>query len=375
MDKPTTKTEIPNILVVDDTPENLTLLVGMLKEQGYRVRPVPSGALALQAAAAEPPDIILLDISMPEMDGYEVCRRLKADPRLKDIPVLFLTARTDIEDKVKSFEVGGVDHVTKPFQFAEVNARVKTHLELRRQKKEIEKNYQDLARLEALRDSLVHMLVHDLRSPLAALVGFLGFLKEAEAKFDQDQREDIEEALKAAKRMALMVTGVLDVNKLEAGKMTVHLGECDLTALGQEVIGSLSSITEGRSLEFTPPHGEMKGWLDQGLIFRVLQNLIANALKFAPKNNGKVELRVEKKGEGVRLEVRDNGPGIPAEHHGRIFEKFGQVEGEATRRFISTGFGLTFCKLAVEAHGGQIGVESEAGKGSIFWFTLPGKAG
>ncbi len=365
--------EIPNILVVDDTPANLTLLVGMLKDRGYRVRPVPSGALALQAAAAEPPDLILLDISMPEMDGFEVCAKLKEDPRLRDIPVLFLTARTDIADKVRSFEVGGVDYVTKPFQFQEVDVRVRTHLELRRQKRELEKSYEKLTELQALRDSLVHMLVHDLRSPLSALVGFLGFLKEAEEKFAPDQRQDIEESLKAAKRMALMVTGVLDVNKLEAGKMTIHPAPCDALSLGREVVASLESLTEGRTLAFSPK-GQLSGWLDRGLVFRVLQNLIANALKFAPRTGGKVELRIKATDEGTRFEVVDNGPGIPPEYHDQIFEKFGQAQGGRKNRMFSTGLGLTFCKMAVEAHGGRIGVVSEDGKGSTFWFTLPQKA-
>jgi len=371
MEKQGSKMDTPNILVVDDTPANLTLLVGMLKEQGYRARPVPSGTLALQAAAAEPPDLILLDISMPEMDGFEVCAKLKEDPRLREIPVIFLTARTEVEDKVRSFEVGGVDYVTKPFQFAEVNARVRTHLELRRQKRELQDSYEKLTELQVLRDSLVHMLVHDLRSPLSALVGFLGFLKEAEAKFDPDQREDIEESLKAAKRIILMVNGVLDVNKLEAGKMTTHPADCDAQALGREVVASLESLTEGRTLAFSP-EGEVRGWMDRGLIYRVLQNLIANALKFTPKA-GRVELHIASTGDGTRFEVRDNGPGVPAEYQDRIFEKFGQVEGGGRSRMFSTGLGLTFCKMAVEAHGGKIGVASEGGKGSTFWFVLPQK--
>ena len=308
---------------------------------------------------------------MPEMDGFEVCQRLKADPKLKDIPVLFLTARTEVEDKVRSFEVGGVDYVTKPFQFQEVNARVRTHLELRRQRQEIHRNYEKLTELLALRDSLVHMLVHDLRSPLSALVGFLGFLKNAEDKFDPDQREDIEESLKAAKRIVLMVNGVLDVNKLEAGKMTIHPAQCDVVALGREVIASLGSLTEGRQLALNSTEKEYPTLLDRGLIFRVLQNLIANALKFAPKTGGKVELRIERNGEGTRFEVVDNGPGVPAEYQEHIFEKFGQVEGGKRERMFSTGLGLTFCKMAVEAHGGKIGVKSEGGGGSDFWFTLP----
>jgi signal transduction histidine kinase len=373
MEKPTVPPEIPNILVVDDTPANLTLLVGVLKDQGYRARPVPSGPLALQAAAAEPPDLILLDISMPDMDGFEVCAKLKEDPRLRDIPVLFLTARTDIEDKVKAFNAGGVDYVTKPFQFQEINARVSAHLELRRQRLELERTNKKLIELQALRDSLVHMLVHDLRSPLSALVGFLGFLKDAEEKFDPDQREDIEESLKAAKRIILMVNGVLDVNKLEAGKMTIDPGPCDLLALGREVTASLVSLTEGRTLAFSPA-GELSGWLDRGLIYRVLQNLIANALKFAPKTGGKVELHIVSTAGETRCEVRDNGSGVPVEYQESIFEKFGQVEGGGKHRMFSTGLGLTFCKMAVEAHGGRIGVESRDGKGATFWFVLPPKA-
>ncbi len=135
-----------NILVVDDTPENLTLLAGMLKEKGHRVRPVPSGKLALKAVESEPPDLILLDITMPEMDGFEVCRRLKDDARHRDIPVIFISALTETLDKVKAFTCGGVDYITKPFQFEEVEARIETHLELRRYQKSLEDLVQDQVR-------------------------------------------------------------------------------------------------------------------------------------------------------------------------------------------------------------------------------------
>ena len=127
-----------NILIVDDTPANLRLLSKMLAEQGYQVRPVPDGPLALAAARAEPPELILLDIRMPEMNGYEVCEHLKADAQTRDIPIIFISALDEIEDKVKAFTVGGVDYVTKPFQFAEVLARVETHLALRRLQKQLQ---------------------------------------------------------------------------------------------------------------------------------------------------------------------------------------------------------------------------------------------
>ena len=173
MEQRLSREDVPNVIVVDDTPANLQLLTGMLKERGYKVRPVPSGKLALQAAKNDPPDLILLDIMMPEMDGYEVCERLKADEKLREIPVIFISALNETMDKVRAFGVGGVDYVTKPFQFEEVDARVRTHLELQRQRRKLKENYEQLRRLEELRDNLVHMIVHDLRNPLTGISGFL----------------------------------------------------------------------------------------------------------------------------------------------------------------------------------------------------------
>ena len=180
---------VPNILVVDDTPENLNLLTGMLKENGYKARPVPSGKLAIQAVQNEKPDLILLDINMPEMDGYEVCAHLKADAASKDIPILFISAMTETMDKVKAFSAGGVDYVTKPFQFEEVHARVEAHLRihfLQRQLSEHNENlerlvavrtgelataYKRLLELSRLKDDFLHMISHEIRTPANGVLG------------------------------------------------------------------------------------------------------------------------------------------------------------------------------------------------------------
>src|SRR3954470_1077963 len=151
-----------SILVVDDTVENLRLLASLLGEQGFEVRPVTSGKQALQAAAHDPPDLILLDITMPEMDGYETCERLKQLDAVRDVPVIFLTALGEIGDKVRAFEVGGADYVTKPFRIEEILARIRVHLALRRAQLELARNYERLGALERLRDDLVHMVVHDM---------------------------------------------------------------------------------------------------------------------------------------------------------------------------------------------------------------------
>ncbi|MEI6149444.1 MAG: response regulator, partial [bacterium] len=215
--EPDIEQKVPDILVVDDTTANLQLIAGMLKDRGYRVRPVPSGKLALQAIQKEQPDLILLDINMPEMNGYEVCTILKADEALKEIPVLFISALDETMDKIKAFAVGGVDYITKPFQFEEVEARVKTHLKLRRlqlelerQNRQLRENYEQLKKLEDLRDNLTHMVVHDMRSPLMGITGHLELLEmDAENKFSGDDLKYLRNARRSGLVLVGMVTSLL----------------------------------------------------------------------------------------------------------------------------------------------------------------------
>ncbi len=367
----------PDILVVDDTPANLQLLTGMLKRHGYRVRPVSSGKLAIQAVQDEKPDLILLDINMPEMNGYEVCEHLKADDALKEIPVLFISALDETIDKIKAFAAGGVDYVTKPFQFQEVEARVQTHLKLRRlqieleiQNRQLQENYDQLRKLEELRDNLTHMLVHDMRSPLTVIILALDIhIQQATAKLNEAEMEPVVKIARSVNRLVEMVNSLLDINRLESGEMPLYIEECDLTGLTSEVIQSLKNLKQNCQLEVSRQDSVMVR-CDRELIRRVLTNIGVNALKFVSKN-GWVRVDIQNDDAVVKVLIIDNGLGIPREYHAKIFEKFGQIEARKQGRMYSTGLGLTFCKLAVEAHGGSIGVESEVGKGSTFWFTLP----
>jgi two-component system, sensor histidine kinase and response regulator len=360
-----------SILVVDDTPANLQMLVGLLNDRGYRPRPVTSGRVALQAAKHDPPDLILLDIGMPDMDGYEVCRQLKTDPELRDIPVIFISAHTETDEKVQAFRVGGVDYVTKPFQFEEVQARVAVQLELRRQAREIKASHEELKRLEKLRDDLVHMVIHDLRSPLSAISGYLGLaLRAARDKVSPGILRDIEDALKATGKMAQLVSAMLDANLLEAGRMKLKIGSCDLGAVVGEVVAGLRALAEDRRLSVEPPGEGAVVKADRELITRIVQNLVSNALKFTPPG-GEIRVGVDPSEDGVRVWVADDGPGVAPEHREKIFEKFGRVEPGGADRVRGMGLGLAFCKLAVQAHGGRIGVDGEPGKGSVFWFSVP----
>ena len=344
---------VPNILIVDDTPANVLLLVRMLTQRGYNPHPVTSGKLALLAARANPPDLILLDINMPEMNGYEVCEQLKADVVLKDIPVIFVSALHETIDKVKAFQVGGMDYVTKPFQFEEVYARIQTHLQLRR--------------LEKLRDDLTHMAVHDLRNPLMIIFGLLDVLEIEEApNLSDSTRKFLQIARLSAEDLRNMIGSILDVSKLAAGEMKL---QCDLQALIRTVTATTKPLPGNRTVTLAVPASPVTIAADIVLLRRVLQNLFSNALRYTP-SGGDIRIAVTGPSNGeVRIAVTDAGSGIAPEYHQRIFEKFGQVEEPNNR--TGTGLGLTFCKLAVEAHGGRIGVESEVGKGSTFWFTLP----
>ncbi|MGB8298616.1 MAG: hybrid sensor histidine kinase/response regulator [Polyangia bacterium] len=362
-----------SILVVDDTPANLQVLVGMLKEHGHRVRPVLEGRLALRAARAEVPDLVLLDINMPDMNGFEVCEQLKADPKLADTPVIFISGNTETVDKVRAFSVGGVDYVTKPFQMAEVEARVATHLELRRKRRELQESYEALRRLETLRDSLVHMVVHDLRSPLAAISACLEVIKwDAEEQHRAELASDVEMALHATRTIIRLVNSVLDVSKMEGTEMRLQLAQCDVAAVARESVDELESLVGTRRLVREWPDEPVMALVDRDVVARIMQNLLGNALKFTP-STGAITVAVEANDDMVRVAVTDTGPGVPREYRERVFEKFGQVEAASRGQKFSTGLGLTFCRLAVDAHGGRIGVDSEMGRGSTFWFVLPRK--
>ncbi len=362
-----------SILIVDDTPANLELLAGMLKDRGYKIRMAVNGELALLAVRNAAPDLILLDIIMPGMDGYAVCARLKEDEKLKDIPVIFLSALNETEDKLKAFRAGGADYISKPFNFEEVNVRVETQLKIRAQKRDLQEHYDKLRELEKMRDSLVHMMAHDLRSPLTAISSFLQLLKEdAKGCLSTAAAGDIEEVLKAVRKMTRMVSDMVDTSKLEDGKMKLDVKDCDLAAVCREVMDSLKPLAGSRLLSLEGVTAPVKVPADRELVARVLQNLLANAIKFAPREGGRVRVYMKNTEEGARVSVENNGRSIPVEYQQKIFEKFGQVETGSDKHGYSTGLGLNFCKLAVEAHGGTIGVTSEKNQPTTFWFELPG---
>ena len=363
-----TKTEKGNLLIVDDTPANIDVLVDLLSPT-YRTRIATNGKTALSLCAKEAPDLILLDIMMPEMDGYEVCRRLKEMEETRHIPVIFVRGKGETEDETKGLALGAVDYIAKPITPAVVLARVETHLEVNRQRQKIETAYNQLQDLETLRDNLVHMMVHDMRTPLTIMRGHLELL-EMNGNLGGNEKKRVGTILNACVGLIDMVSTLLDVSRFDNNEMPLKLEGRDIVPLAKEAAASYQAVGKGPGVEFESSVDSLKLRCDKDILERVMANLIGNAVKFTPES-GTVRLLLEQTGHEAKISVTDTGPGIAPEYHGKIFERFGQVEMYNKKQKYSTGLGLTFCKLAVEAHGGSIGVESEVGVGSTFWFRLP----
>lgn len=362
------------VMIVDDTPDILEPLQEVLALQGYEVFAFACGTKAIKVAETCSPHLILLDVCMPDMNGYEVCKRLKAIHSLRDVPVIFLSG---LDEKAEGFEVGGEDYISKPFRIKEVAAVVEHHLRiyflqqsLGKRNEELEKANTALQELHIRRDMLVHMLVHDLRSPLQVIslnLQVVGNLLESENHKAQKQ---IHRAARATHTLIEMVSSVLDVNKMEMANFDLHLSEFDISGAIAEVLSAMDSGVSVPRIVSQLPSSPVTVKADREIIERVVWNLVSNAIQFSPSEET-VLVVIENSEQLVRISVSNKGPGIPPEHLDKVFEKFWTGKTTKHERRYSTGLGLTFCKMVVEAHGGTIGVSSEVGVGSTFRFEIP----
>jgi signal transduction histidine kinase len=343
----------------------------MLRNAGYAVTPATSGAEALKGIRVRVPDLVLLDLMMPEMDGLEVCRRLKADPLTQAIPVIFLTASNEMEHLVKGFEIGAVDYVTKPFNPPELLARVRTHLELKHARDTIVRYGQELRRLNEEKNEFMGIAAHDLRSPLNAVKGYSEMVLEDPA-IGGDNSGLLKRIHDAATRMAEMVQNLLDVNRIERGEMQLKLAPTDLGP-------ALTSV-----VEIQRPHATAKqqtihlegesipvvALLDPSITVQVLENLVSNAVKYSPPGKN-IFVRLKKQPSLARIEVQDEGPGLSAEDLKKLFGKFARLSAKPTGGEQSTGLGLSIVKKMVEAMNGKVWCESELGRGATFIVEFP----
>jgi signal transduction histidine kinase len=362
------------LLVVDDDAINREVLSRRLKRQGYEVITAASGPEAMHLMEGHAFDLVLLDIMMPDMDGYEVLSRLKADERLQQIPVIMISALNEVQSVVRCIEAGADDFLSKPFDPTLLKARIGACLEKKSGRdrenvlfEQLQQNYRRLQEAEKLRDDLRNMIVHDLRTPLTGVIVGVEMLAGDEG-LDETQRELISIALSGGKTLLGMINDLLDVEKMESGAVRLNFETLNVSELVAGAVAQVSALATdkriGLALELGSHLKDFRG--DRDILTRTLVNLLANAIKFT--DSGTVALSCSQTETKMRFAVSDTGAGIPPEAFERIFEKFGQV-GDQGR--VGTGLGLTFCKLAVEAHGGSIMVQSTAGIGSTFSFIVP----
>ncbi len=368
-----------NILVVDDTRDNLRLLSGILTEYGYQVRPVSDGHKALSAARAKPPDLILLDIMMPGMDGYEVCEHLKADERTQDVPIIFISALNETFDKVKAFSLGGVDYITKPFQTEEVLARVKTHVNLRRIQKSLETEIVERKRAEealreanASKDKFFSIIAHDLRSPFTALLGYTELaLRYPDETSKEKMRNHITHIKTSAESVYALLENLLTWSRLQRGMMEHRPENFPLPQTVEHVVDLFaSSATQKQITLRNSVPSETSVHADVNMIHTVIRNFVSNALKFT-KTGGRIEIIARQHDEYVEIAVSDTGIGIPENALAKLFRIDTKLTTKGTAGERGTGLGLSLCKDLIEKNKGTLNVESEVGKGTTFRFTLP----
>lgn len=353
------------VLIVDDVTKNIQLVANFLKQAGYDINYAISGKTAIKHIKRENFDLILLDIMMPEMDGFEVCQKLKSDVETKEIPVIFLTAKADIDSITKAFKVGGIDYITKPFNKAELLARVKTHLKLQQQKR-------DLKELNATKDKFFSIIAHDLKSPLNQLLGLSELLQK---ELESDKGDEVLNLVKlmgeSAKTGRLLLENLLEWSRSQTGSLKFNPKVLDIEQLTNEVIelNTNNAIQKNISIKSKVKSG-IFAFADENMIKTILRNLISNSIKFT-MNGGKINLSAKKNNGLVTYSVSDSGIGIAANDIKKLFRIDVNPNSIGKSAEKGTGLGLILCKEFIQMNGGEVWVESKLGEGSAFKFTMP----
>lgn len=362
----------PTVLIVDDNAQNLQVLANILRERRFRVATARDGFRALDFLRKRTPDLILLDIMMPGMDGFEVCRRLKSDEASRDIPVLFISALSETGDKLKGFEAGALDYITKPFQKEEVFARVNAHLNLKRAQEATQAANKALKKANATKDKLFSIISHDLRSPLGGLLNSLELLTEKwEALPDETKREILTDLRGSVKSAFDLMENMLCWANAQRGKIDFQPENTPLRQIVDNNRRVLSGVAREKSIRIeTDIDPQLLVYADPNMAMSVLRNLISNAVKFTPEG-GRVEVTAEEGGAEVAISVSDTGVGVGPERLPRLFQPDAHFTTPGTRNEKGSGLGLLLCREFVERNGGRIWAAERPGGGTVFTFTLP----
>lgn len=361
------------VLIVDDDRLNVRILTGILKPEGYELRAVHSGEEALAVYADFKPDLVLLDVMMPGINGFETCRTLKARHGELLAPVIFITAKSESDDVVEGLAAGGVDYLPKPFKAREALARLRTHLQNRLLNEQQRQLVSQLSAANASKNKLLGIVAHDLRNPLASIRGLADFLADGTVgEITPDQLDLVKTIQETSQSMLTMVNELLDISVIESGELKIHQEIRPIAELLNKSVylNNINAAKKGSRIELEGIDAETELHIDGDKIKQVIDNLLSNAIKFSPPNSV-IHVSVERSEQGCSVLVRDQGPGIPDSERHKLFKDFSQTSVKPTAGEKSTGLGLAICKRIMESHGGSIAAENSPTGGSVFRITFP----
>jgi len=369
------------ILIVEDNQENMDLLVYFLRPQGYEIFGVNNGLSALEKVEEEHPDIILLDIMLPKMDGYEVCGRLKKDPETKFIPIIMLTALKELKDKVKALEVGADDFLSKPFENVELLARVKSllrlkdyHDELQSKNIELAEKNESLVGMDRFKEDLTNLIIHDMKNPLFVIQGNLQMMSMSMENVPPEILKKYTQRIERSSQQLLrMVVNLLDISRIEEGTIRLRNDHANINEIVEEIIKRIKDYPENRNKQISV---ELDSSLPDLIIDKsVMERVFENLINFSVTNlleEGKVTITTTvEDNQKIQFITHDSGTQIPKNYHDKIFEKFSQAEIKNSGYRVDRALGLTFCKMAVEAHKGSMWLDLENKIGNKFIIELP----
>lgn len=361
-----------SILIIDDDEDLRTIVQSRLARQGYQVRVAADAQAAFEALRAKIPDLVLLDVNLPDLSGYEISRRIKFE-LFPDtfIPIVFVTGQGEIPEKLKGFEAGGDDYLVKPFDGDELDARIRSMLKIKHLQDDLREANWRLKALQDLKDQLSHLLVHDLRLPLSnLLVGAQRLLMKTGHTLSDEESRLWRVVEDSGKNLMEMIDNILDVAAMEEGRLPLSKKPLDLKDLLSQCLEQVGDAARYRKIQFESAlTGAPTVSADEKMVRRAAVNLLWNALKVSPPGSS-VALTCERADSTVRIAVTDRGAPIPADLRGKIFDQYFQAEASRTGRTAGIGFGLIYCRLVAESHGGGIAVEP-AESGNRFVLTLP----
>ncbi len=367
------------VMLVDDTPANIDVMRKTLEPEGYNISMAPNGEVALKVIPRSMPELILLDVMMPGIDGFETCRQLKANEATKGISIIFITAKSEIEDLVKGFSMGAVDYITKPFRQEEVTARVRSHLTISHLMKEnseliykLQCSNEELKTLNDDKNRFLGMAVHDIRNPLNSIKGFSEILMEDEEEpLTEEQEESVEIIHDVSISMLDLINDLLDINSIQRGELKLKPEKGMLKETIEKQVKINKKIADKKHISINSTFADMAEMsFDHSKVAQVIDNLISNAIKYSPSNSS-IHIKTSLEDGMAKVSVKDSGEGLSKEDQEKICTPFQKLSARPTNGESSTGLGLSIVKKILDTHNGELSIESELGKGSTFSFTIP----